>query len=206
MRLGPTALILLAVLLFGDDTSPALTEGRNGSSIRVIIFEDLECPDCADFQEMMDQQILPRYRDRVMFVHRDFPLPYHGWARRAAIMSRALADKDVHLALLYRSYVMSLQSKITQENFNGHLFAFARRNSLNADDLIRAAGSPRYAAEVKADYDDAVAQGVTHTPTVLVDGHRFVETFTFDELANVIDGAIAKADLSPPDRKRLRPF
>ena len=62
-----------------------LVEGLAESKVRVLIYEDLQCPDCAAFRRMMDEKILPRYQDRVAFVHRDFPLAKHAWARKAAV-------------------------------------------------------------------------------------------------------------------------
>jgi len=46
-----------------------LVEGRTESKVRVLIYEDLQCPDCAEFRRMMDEKILPRYGERVAFIH-----------------------------------------------------------------------------------------------------------------------------------------
>ena len=69
-----------------------LVEGRTESKVRVLIYEDLQCPDCAEFRRMMDEKILPRYAERVAFVHRDFPLAKHAWARKAAIAALATVE------------------------------------------------------------------------------------------------------------------
>ena len=59
IRLGVAMLISSAGLL-----AQGLVEGRAGSPVRVLIYEDLQCPDCASFRVMMDQQILPKYGGR----------------------------------------------------------------------------------------------------------------------------------------------
>jgi protein-disulfide isomerase len=46
---------------------------------------------------------------------------------------------------------------------------------------------------VEKDYQDGVGRGIIHTPTVLVNGAPFVETFTFEEIAKGIDAALAQA-------------
>ena len=38
----------------------------------------------AAFRRMLDEKLLPKYGDEVAFVHRDFPLAKHAWARQAA--------------------------------------------------------------------------------------------------------------------------
>jgi len=63
-------------------------EGIEHSPVRVLIFEDMQCPDCADFRRMLDERLLPNYATRVTFEHRDFPLAKHAWARKAAIAAR----------------------------------------------------------------------------------------------------------------------
>lgn len=78
---------LLLALVASTAGLPAqpLVEGLPESRVRVLIYEDLQCPDCAAFRRMMDEKILPRYASEVAFVHRDFPLAKHAWARKAAV-------------------------------------------------------------------------------------------------------------------------
>ena len=59
-----------------------ITEGNPTSPVKVVIYDDLQCSDCQNFRTMLDQKILPRYGDKVAFVHRDFPLGKHYWARK----------------------------------------------------------------------------------------------------------------------------
>ena len=54
----------------------------------MIIYEDLQCSDCANFQRILDDRLLPRYGRRVAFEHRDFPLAKHAWARKATVAGR----------------------------------------------------------------------------------------------------------------------
>jgi protein-disulfide isomerase len=186
------ALSLLTVV-HGGSPAPALIEGNANSPARVVIYEDLQCPDCATFQIMMDRQILPKYGDRVGFVHRDFPLVRHKWARRAAIASRFFAEKEPDLAFAYRRQVMASLTQINEDNFNHHLMLFARQHGLKADESLIALKDPHYEALVQKDCHEGVLRGVTHTPTVFVDGKRFVERCTFEEISKAIDEALAKA-------------
>jgi len=187
-RLG-AALLLSSIGL----AAQGLVEGRAGSPVRVIIYEDLQCPDCANFRVMMDQQILPKYGDRVEFVHRDFPLAKHAWARRAAIAARFFTARKPELGLEYRRYTMAGQSDTSEANFNARLAAFAKAHDIEPDEAIAALSNARYAELVEQDYQDGVARGVVHTPTVFVNGKPFIETFTFEEISKGIDQALADA-------------
>ncbi len=186
---GPVAVLLAScAALFAQ----GMTEGRAGSTVRAVIYEDLQCSDCAEFRQMMDTQILPKYGDRVEFVHRDFPLAKHAWARTAAVAARFFAAKDPKLGLEYRRHMFAHQREITVENFNQRLADFAREHAVNADDAVAALGNARYAEAVERNYQDGVGRGVIHTPTVLVNGVPFVETFTFEEIAKGIEAALAQ--------------
>ena len=187
-RLG-AALLLSGVGL----AAQGLVEGRAGSPVRVVIYEDLQCPDCADFRVMMDKQILPKYGDRVEFVHRDFPLAKHAWARRAAVAARFFTEKDPQLGLEYRRHTMVTQGETTADNFKDRVAEFARQHSLKPEDALAALDNPHYAELVEKDYQEGVGRGIVHTPTALVNGAPFIETFTFEEISKGIDDALAQA-------------
>ena len=187
-RLG-AALLLSGVGL----AAQGLVEGRAGSPVRVVIYEDLQCPDCADLRVMMDKQILPKYGDRVEFVHRDFPLAKHAWARRAAIAARFFTEKDPQLGLEYRRRTMATQSETTADNFKDRVAEFARQHGLKPEDALAALDNPHYAESVEKDYQEGVGRGIVHTPTALVNGAPFIETFTLEAISKGIDDALAQA-------------
>jgi len=170
-----------------------LVEGRAGSPVRVIIYEDLQCPDCANFRVMMDQKILPKYGDRVEFVHRDFPLAKHAWARRAAIAARYFTEKDAKLGLEYRRHTMATQAGATADNFKDRVAEFARQHGIQPEEALAALDNPHYAELVEKDYQEGVGRGIVHTPTALVNGTPFIEVFTFEEISKGIDDALAQA-------------
>jgi protein-disulfide isomerase len=188
-----SARLLLAVLtsaaaLSGQQT---LVEGLPESKVRVIIYEDLQCPDCAAFRRMLDDKILPRYADKIAFVHRDFPLAKHAWARKAAIASRYFGELKPELGLDYRRHIMSTIKETTPENFNDKLAEFARKNAVDPAAALAALNDPRLAAIVERDFQDGVARGVAKTPTVFVSGKPFIETFSFEDLSHALDDALA---------------
>jgi len=188
------ALSLAALFLAGDlCAQKPIVEGRADSPVRVVIYEDLQCSDCAAFRRMLDEKLLPEYGGKVAFVHHDFPLAKHAWARRAAIAARFFTDRKPELGLEYRRYAMAGQQATSEANFNMRLADFARSHDIEPDAAIAALSNARYAELVEQDYQDGVSRGVVHTPTVFVNGKPFVETFTRDEISKGIDQALAEA-------------
>src|ERR1035438_10331464 len=188
------ALWLSALFLAGGLLAQKpIVEGRADSTVRAVIYEDLQCPDCAAFCRMMDEKLLPEYGGKVAFVHRDFPLAKHAWARRAAIAARFFTDRKPELGLEYRRYTMAGQEATNDANFNMRLADFAKAHDIEPDAAVAALSNARYAEVVEQDYQDGVSRGVVHTPTVFVNGKPFVETFRFEEISKGIDQADRKS-------------
>jgi len=184
-------IVALLASVAGLPAQQPLVEGFAESKVRVLIYEDLQCPDCAAFRRMMDDKILPRYGTRVAFVHRDFPLAKHSWARRAAIAARYFGDHKPELGLAYRRQIMATIRETTPDNFNIRLSQFARDNGLDPAPVLAALDDSHLAALVERDFQDGVARGVVHTPTVFVNGNPFIERFSFEDVSQALDDALA---------------
>ncbi len=188
--------LLAATIVAAMSAFPAtqhLTEGAAQSPVRVIIYEDLQCPDCADFRVMLDEKLLPRYAATVRFEHRDFPLAKHAWARKAAIAARFFEEAQPGLGLAFRKFAMAHLREITADNFNDRLSGFAKEHGVDPAKAVAALSDERLAALVEEDYQEGVARGIAHTPTVLVNGRPFVETFPVEDVAKAIDAELAAA-------------
>jgi protein-disulfide isomerase len=170
-----------------------LVEGKSDSSVRVVVFEDLQCPDCAAFRRMIDEKLLPKYGTTVAFEHRDFPLAKHAWSRKAAIAARFFQEEaGAETGLAYRRHTMATMRETTVDNFNERLAAFAKQHNVDPQKAVQALDDPKYAAMVEEDFQDGVARGVAKTPTAFVNGTPFIERFTFEEISKEIDRALAE--------------
>lgn len=183
MKLGPAGFALAGVVAFG--AGDAVIEGNPNSAVRVIIYEDLQCPDCATFRVMLDKQILPKFGAKVAFEHRDFPLPRHKWARPAVVASRFFASIRPDLAVEWRRYTLGHIDAITPDDFEERLSGFAREHGVDPAKALAALRDKQFELAVQADYEE----GIARTPTVFVADEPFIETFTFEEIA----ASLAKA-------------
>jgi protein-disulfide isomerase len=166
-----------------------LIEGNPDSTVRVIVYENLQCSDCAVFRTMLDEKILPKYGKKIAVEHRDFPLPRHRWARPAAVASRHFQRVNPELALAWRRYALANLREINAENFEEKLTVWAKQNGADPSQVLAALKDKTLNDAVEADYQEGVARGIARTPTVLVDGEPFIETFTFEEIAQGIERA-----------------
>ena len=182
------ALTLLAASAARAQQVPV--EGNPKSAVRVIVYEDLQCPDCAVFRSMMDQTLLPRFKATVAFEHRDFPLAKHVWARKAAIVARYFVGISPALALEFRQTTFAHIQEIGRDGFNAHVEAFARAHKIDAAAAFACLKDEKLAAAVESDYQEGVARGIAHTPTVLVDGEPFIESFPVEDVVKSIERAL----------------
>jgi protein-disulfide isomerase len=141
---------------------------------------------------LLDQRILPKYGSRVAFVHRDFPLGKHDWARPAAIAARWVSEQSNDLGISVRRELLSEQDNITSQNLKQWFVDYAYRNHLDPKGIVDSLSDQRLGALVDQDRQAAVARGVSRTPTVYIGGVAFVETIIYDDLALALDEALAK--------------
>jgi protein-disulfide isomerase len=187
VRVSAATLLLMQV---AHAASPQLAEGAVKSDVVVVIYEDLQCPDCARFDKELVSALLPRYGDRVAFVHKDFPLVRHEWARRAATASRYFEDVQPSLGLVFRREVMAHNASITQANLMQFIQSFASRHNVDPLEAARRLVENSYETLVQSDCVEGVAKGVQHTPTVIIRDKHFVEKIDLGSLTKVLDEAL----------------
>lgn len=168
-----------------------LIEGNPASPVRVLVYEDLQCPDCANFRAEMEKELLPRFAKNVAFEHRDFPLAKHAWARKASIAARFFAGVSLETGVEFRRVTMTKLREIKPEDFNQHVSDFAKAHKVDPARALAALDDPALAAAVEKDYQEGVARGIAKTPTVLVDGEPFIERFPIADVIKSIESALA---------------
>jgi protein-disulfide isomerase len=157
-------LSLLAFLPNGTAEAPVLQPPR-GSKVAIVVFEDLQCPECARTSVIVKEQARIH---NIPVVRHDFPLPRHDWAQDAAVLARYFDTKNV--GDQFRDYVFLYQAQITRENLRGRAEEFAARNHLSLPKTVDPGGE--LAAKVRADFDFGRSLGINHTPTVFIVGSR----------------------------------
>lgn len=175
-------------LLFAAHTD--MVEGTPQGVVRVQIYEDLQCGDCARFETMLQDKLLPRYGARVTFVHHDFPLGKHDWARLAAIASRWVYEQDPSLGIDFRRELLAEQNSITSQNLKQWIVEFAIRHRLDQKGIVDSLKDSRLAAMVDQDLTVGKTRGISKTPTVLAGGQTFVETVVYEDVAAALNEAL----------------
>jgi len=171
------AVLSLMALVFAAGLSAAANEQVNpalrppkGSQVAIVVFEDLQCPQCRRVAPILEQASKTY---KIPLVRHDFPLPMHNWSYDAAVMARFFDETSKELGNEFRDYIFSNQLEINPQNLRGYAEKFAAEHKIGLPFVIDPQG--KFAAEVNADRDVGKAIKLEHTPTVYVVSTRHPE-------------------------------
>ena len=192
-------LLLAAALVWAGDTS--LLRPPKGSKVALLVFEDLQCPDCARAAPLL-HEAAKKYN--IPLVQYDFPLPMHNWSFEAAVDARYFDTKSKKLGDDYRLFIFANQPQITPQNLRGMTERFAADNKVVFPFVVDPSGE--LTAKVKADYAIGQRVGIEHTPTIYVvsdttRGTPFVEVVDRTQLYQLIDKVTKEAGPATPAPK-----
>jgi protein-disulfide isomerase len=173
-----------------------------GDKVALVVFEDLECPDCARAHPLL-MEASKRYN--VPVVIHDFPLPMHPWAMDAALTARYFEKQSVELGREFRSYIFQNQPSIGENPSAFHAMAqhFAQQHNVTLPFAIDPEG--KLTAEIQKDKALGQRVGIEHTPTIYVAtnqtaGQPAVEVVDRSQLFQMIEAA-QRATASQPAAK-----
>jgi protein-disulfide isomerase len=183
----------------GADTS--MLRPPKGSKVAIIVFEDMECPDCARAAPLL-HEAAKQYN--IPLVQHDFPLPMHPWSCVGAGNARFFDTKSAKLGDEYRSYIFQNQLQITKQNLRGMTERFADQQKVALPFVMDPNGD--LAAKVKADYQLGQRIPLDHTPTIYivsdtVRGQPFIEVVDRTKLYELIEQVIKETGSSPAVKK-----
>jgi len=88
--------------------------GNPAAKVTIINFDDLECPYCARMHQALFPATLDRYKDKVRFIYKDFPLEeIHPWALHASLDANCLAAQSSEIYWGYVDYLHSHGDEVT---------------------------------------------------------------------------------------------
>lgn len=184
-------------VLLAEPPQPAQTiniegepaRGDANARVTLVEFTDFECPACGAMQPVLED-VLKSYGDRVRFVVRNYPLPKHPHARKAAEAAAAAQAQGKFFE--YTSLLFKRQNALDIPS----LKKYASELGLDRARFDAELDGDKYAAEVKHDIDDGVVYGVAGTPTIFINGLMLRE-LTADALRAAIDRGLAGSPATP---------
>lgn len=179
-------LLLVSLTAFAQNV-PEVLRPPKGSQVALVVFEDLQCPDCRRAAPLVAQA---GQTYKIPVVRHDFPLPMHNWSFDAAVLARYFDTHSKALGNAFRDWVFEHQLEINPGNLHGFAEKFAAEHKIDLPFVVDPAG--KLAALVLADRELGKSLNLQHTPTIYVvsnkrAGKPFVEVVDRTQLYALID-------------------
>jgi protein-disulfide isomerase len=186
----PTLLLLCLVLVcrpvFAQDAPEALRPPK-GAQVAIVVFEDLQCPQCGRVAPLLAQA---GRTYKIPVVRHDFTLPMHNWSFDAAVLARYFDTHSREVGNEFRDTVFEHQLEINPQNLRGFAEKFAADHKIGLPFVVDPSG--KLAGLVRADKDLGLSLHIDHTPTIWVVGNKrtgkpYVEVTDTSQLYVLID-------------------
>ncbi len=150
-------------MLFSQD-DPSL--GSENPLITIVEFADFECEHSREEFSVV-REMAEKYKDKVRFVYRDYPLmDVHPHAKRAAIAG-ICAERQNKFWQMHDKMYLSADALSDAD-----LMRYAQESGLNMADFSSCFLSAESEKEVDNDLADGAALGVVGTPTFFINGTK----------------------------------
>ncbi|HMQ96112.1 MAG TPA: thioredoxin domain-containing protein [Candidatus Saccharibacteria bacterium] len=147
--------------------------GKADSKVLLFEYADYQCPGCAQSAPVI-KQVAEKYKDKIGFVFRNFPIPsLHPNARAAAAAAEAAGLQNKYWEM--HDVLFANQSAWQGLNANERAQTFTEYAvNLGLDKEKFAKDMTSQAVSKKIDFDQAIgkSRGVTGTPSLFINGKK----------------------------------
>ena len=164
--------------------------GSSSALVTVVEFGDFQCPYCKKVQPALER-LRTEYGDRIRFVWKDEPLPFHPRALPAAELARsARAQKGDAAFWSAHDKLFDSQPKLEDAD----LATVARSIGIDPAKVEAAIKNKTYAKGITDDENLAEDVQASGTPHFFINGHRSVGAQPYEKLKALVDAEIVKAE------------
>jgi protein-disulfide isomerase len=159
--------------------------GPLNAPVKVIEFTDFQCPFCKKARPNI-KQIVDTYKDKVVYVLRDFPLSFHKQAKIAANAAQCAGEQGKYFE--FANQLWDNQGNITDDK----LKEIATNSGIDVAKFQACSSSNKFYKEIDKDQADGMAAGVSGTPAYFVNGKFLSGAQPFESFQQIIDEELAK--------------
>ena len=158
-----------------DDPS----RGPINAPIVLVEFSDFQCPFCQRATGTLDE-LFDRYGDQIRFVYKDYPLPSHPQAFKAAEAGNCAHEQGMFWEFHDKMFVS--QDALDVPSLN----TYATELGLDTAAFSTCLDEGRYTQQVQRDLQIGQQYGVSSTPTVFINGRPVMGAAPLDSFDQII--------------------
>src|ERR1700752_5178621 len=111
-----------------QDAVNSVLRPPKGAQVAIVVFEDLQCPDCRRAAPLVEEASKTY---KIPVVRHDFPLPMHNWSYQAAVMARYFDTYSKSLGNEFRDYIFENQLEVNPQNLRAYAEKFATAHKVD---------------------------------------------------------------------------
>jgi protein-disulfide isomerase len=161
------------------------SRGPVDAPITIIEFSEYQCPFCARVNPTL-VELEKKYAGKIRLVFKDFPLPNHQQAPKAAEAAHCAGEQGKYWALHDRLFANQRQLLVPE------LKAHAAAVGLEQAAFDQCLDSGKHAAVVQEDVDLGSGMGVQSTPTLYINGRVVTGAQPIAVFESIIDEELAR--------------
>lgn len=180
--------------------------GNKDAKVKLVNFDDFECPYCARMHATLFPELLKEYGDRVEFIYKDFPIAdMHPWAVHAAVDANCLEAQNNDAYWDFADYLHANQHDVSSaKDHDGQLAVLDRltmeqgsKHGLDVQKLQSCVKAQNEDA-VRASIKEGDALGVEATPTLYINGEKMDGVKPIADLRVALNRALQEAGAAVP--------
>lgn len=159
------------------------TLGPPTAPVTIVEYSDFQCPYCQGVATALKDIMVPEFKGQVRLVFKDFPLNFHPWAMPAAQLGRCIFKtygNDPFWA--YHDWAFGNQSRLDPQNFKEKAAEYEKSKGLDGVKLNTCMAQPEITSTVEKSIAEAIAVGVTGTPTMFLNGRKVVGSLPLPQI------------------------
>jgi protein-disulfide isomerase len=153
--------------------------GRDDAPIELVEFSDFDCPYCRRATETIDL-LMEQFAGQIRFVYKDYPLPSHPDAFKAAEAGNCAHEQGRFWEL--HDTMFASQGSLGVEELKG----YAADLGLDTAAFDACLDSGRHAAAVNRDVRIGMSYGVSSTPTLFLNGRAVLGAAPYETFVEIV--------------------
>ena len=168
-------------------------KGPADAKVTIVEYSDFQCPFCSRGYSTIENEVLKQYGDKVRFYYKNYPLPFHPWAKAGAVAAEcAKQQKADAFWKLYKSFFEN-QAQINKDNVKEKATEYLADTGIDMNAWNDCFDNQKTAAAVDAQMQEGSSVGVRGTPGFIINGRLVSGAQPFESFKNVIDDELASA-------------
>jgi protein-disulfide isomerase len=160
------------------------SKGPANAKVTIVEFSDFQCPFCGRATPIVED-VMKKYEGKVRLVFREYPLPMHEHAQKAAEAALCANEQGKFWPLYEKMFANQHALAISD------LKGYAKDLGLDTAKFDACLDGGKEAAAVKADMEAGSAVGVDGTPAFFINGRPLSGAQPEDKFSEIIDQELA---------------